>query len=93
MLSSYLEAAKKAVRTKQSRPGVAVHVRLGGEGDKGGTPGDESSVASSYAVWAVTAGRDADSNARGVARVGCSEMAQTEVPISAIQRVQVGCTP
>ncbi|CBJ28283.1 expressed unknown protein [Ectocarpus siliculosus] len=88
MLSSYLEAAKKAVQAKQSRPGVAIHVRLGGEGDKGGTPGDKSSVASSYAVWAVTAGRNAGSNARGVARVGCSEMAQTEVPMSAIQRVQ-----
>ncbi|CAM9323331.1 unnamed protein product [Ectocarpus fasciculatus] len=88
MLSSYLEAAKKAVQAKQSRPNVAVHVRLGGEGDKGGTPGEKSSVVSSYAVWAVTAGRDADSNARGVARVGCSEMAQTEVPMSAIQRVQ-----
>ncbi|CAM9742455.1 unnamed protein product [Ectocarpus sp. 4 AP-2014] len=88
MLSSYLEAAKKAVQAKQSRPGVAVHVRLGGEGDKGGTPGHKSSVASSYAAWAVSAGRDAGSNARGVARVGCSEMAQTEVPVSAIQRVQ-----
>ena len=29
-------------------------------------------------------------NACGVVRVACSAMAQTEVPVSAIQRVQVG---
>eukprot|EP00903_Cladosiphon_okamuranus_P006465 g6325.t1 len=93
MLSTYLHAAKNVVQTKQARPGVAVHVRLGGDdhdaGDKdkdneGGSGTSRTGVASSYAVWAVTAGR----SACGVVRVACSEMAQTEVPVSAIQRVQ-----
>lgn len=178
MLSTYLHAAKNLVQTKQARPGVAVHVRLGGDdndgGDKdkdkqGGSGASKTGVASSYAVWAVTGGwvirlvsarvrslfgarvdflciagvvstyvllhrrrifrwysapcvlmeMGADSvyrfylrvtccllsaiwlcwravflaagrNACGVVRVACSEMAQTEVPVSAIQRVQVG---
>lgn len=64
MLSTYLHAAKNVVQTKQGRPGVAVHVRLGGDdnnndaGDKqGGSNGaSRTGVASSYAVWAVTGG-------------------------------------
>eukprot|EP00752_Nemacystus_decipiens_P008516 g7605.t1 len=91
MLSTYLHAAKDVVQAKQARPGVAVHVRLGGDdtekdgGDKQrGSGNGRTGVASSYAVWAVTAGR----NACGVVRVACSERAQTEVPVSAIQRVQ-----
>lgn len=60
MLSKYLHAAKNVVQTKQARPGVAVHVRLGGDdpddgGDKqGGSGAGRTGVASSYAVWAVT---------------------------------------
>lgn len=83
MLDEYLNAAKEVVQAKQARPGVPVHVRLGG-GDEGGD-GDNMESTGSYAVWAVTAGRDAC----GVVRVACSEAAQTEVPRSAIQRVQV----
>lgn len=87
MLSTYLHAAKDVLQKKQASPGVAVHVRLGDGGsaakaDKGVTT---TSVASSYAVWAITAGR----HSPGVIRVACSEMAQTNVPMSAIQRVQV----
>ncbi|CAM9493474.1 unnamed protein product [Ectocarpus sp. 12 AP-2014] len=85
MLSTYLHAAKDVLQDKQDSPGVAVHVRLGDRGsaandDKGVT----TSVASSYAVWAITAGR----HSTGAIRVACSEMAQTNVPISAVQRVQ-----
>lgn len=58
MLSAYLNAAKTVVQQKQARPGVAVHVRLGGEtegGEKEGGDGvGRNGVASSYAVWAVT---------------------------------------
>lgn len=88
MLADYLRAAKEVVQAKQARPGVAVHVRLGGGTDGGvGKDGRSDRVDStdSYAVWAVTAGRDTC----GVVRVACSEMAQTEVPRSAVQRVQV----
>ena len=67
MLSTYLQAAKDVVQTKQARPGVAVHVRLGGDdsdgGDKdkqggsgSGNGASRTGVASSYAVWAVTGG-------------------------------------
>lgn len=61
MLSTYLHAAKNVVQTKQARPGVAVHVRLGGDdsdgGDKqGGSAANRTGVTSSYAVWAVTGG-------------------------------------
>ncbi|CAM9512220.1 unnamed protein product [Scytosiphon promiscuus] len=83
MLSTYLHAAKKVVQNKQSSPGVTVHVRLGGDTKNGGRPGNNSD---SYAVWAVTAGRSR--NSPGAVRVACSELAQTEVPMSAIQRVQ-----
>lgn len=86
MLSAYLHAAKKVVQNKQSCPGVTVHVRLGGDTKNGGRPSNNSD---SYAVWAVTTGRSRNSS--GAVRVACSEMAQTEVPFFAIQRVQVGC--
>ncbi|CAM9327673.1 unnamed protein product [Ectocarpus sp. 4 AP-2014] len=84
MLSTYLHAAKDVLQKKQGSPGVAVHVRLGDGGSA--AKGDEgtTSVASSYAVWAITAGR----HSTGVIRVACSEMAQTNVPMSAVQRVQ-----
>lgn len=87
MLDEYLHAAKAVVQLKQARRGVAVHVRLGGGNGDGheNDQGDDMDSAGSYAVWAVTAGRDTS----GVVRVGCSEIAQTEVPRSAIQRVQV----
>lgn len=58
MLSAYLNAAKNVVQQKQARPGVAVHVRLGGDTDGGEKEGSDgvsrNGVASSYAVWAVT---------------------------------------
>lgn len=88
MLGEYLDAAKAVVQLKQARRGVAVHVRLGGgngDDDEKDGQGDGMESAGSCAVWAVTAGRDTS----GVVRVGCSERAQTEVPRSAIQRVQV----
>ncbi|CAM9183552.1 unnamed protein product [Ectocarpus sp. 13 AM-2016] len=85
MLSTYLHAAKDVLQDKQGSPGVAVHVRLGDRGSAAnGDKGVATSVASSYAVWAVTAGR----RSAGTIRVACSEMAQTNVPISAVQRVQ-----
>lgn len=63
MLSTYLHSAKNVVQTKQARPGVAVHVRLGGDDNdngggskKGGSGAGRLGVASSYAVWAVTGG-------------------------------------
>lgn len=87
LLNEYLHAAREAVREKQSRLGVPVHVRLGG-GEGTGDADQQRDSAGSYAVWAVTHCRDH----RGVARVACSEMAQTEVPRSAIQRVQVNCS-
>ncbi|CAM9743090.1 unnamed protein product [Ectocarpus sp. 6 AP-2014] len=85
MLSTYLHAAKDVLQKKQASPGVTVHVRLGDSGSAAkGDKGVTASVASSYAVWAVTAGR----RSPGVIRVACSEMAQTNVPMSAVQRVQ-----
>ncbi|CBN75502.1 expressed unknown protein [Ectocarpus siliculosus] len=85
MLSTYLHAAKDVLQKKQASPGVAVHVRLGDSGSAAkGDKGVTTSVASSYAVWAITAGR----HSPGVTRVACSEMAQTNVPMSAVQRVQ-----
>lgn len=88
MLDDFLHEAKKVVQAKQARPGVAVHVRLGGNnsGDRDDRGVHAMDTANSYAVWAVTAGRDVS----GVVRVACSEMAQTEVPRAAIQRAQVG---
>lgn len=61
MLSNYLQAARNVVQARQARPGVAVHVRLGGDdnggGEKqGGSGASRTGVASSYAVWAVTGG-------------------------------------
>lgn len=93
MLDDFLNEAKEVVQARQARPGVAVHVRLGGGNsmcDQEYNEGNATDTAGSYAVWAVTVGRDAC----GVVRVACSEMAQTEVPRSAVQRVQVcsiGC--
>ncbi|CAM9327749.1 unnamed protein product [Ectocarpus sp. 4 AP-2014] len=86
MLSTYLHAANDVVKGKQASPGVAVHVRLGDAGSRntGDVEAATTSVASSYAVWAITVGR----HSAGVIRVACSEMAQTKVPIPAIQRVQ-----
>ena len=87
MLASYLHAAKGVVEAKQARPGVAVHVRLGGKKASSGVDKDDDNtdVASSYAVWAISSGREAC----GLVRVACSEMSQTDIPRSAIQRVQV----
>ncbi|CAM9252394.1 unnamed protein product, partial [Laminaria digitata] len=85
MLTSYLHAAKGVVEWKQARPGVAVHVRLGGKKACGGADKvDSTEIASSYAVWAISSGPEAG----GLIRVACSEMAQTDIPRSAIQRVQ-----
>ncbi|CAB1100122.1 unnamed protein product [Ectocarpus sp. CCAP 1310/34] len=86
MLSTYLHAAKDVVKAKQASPGVAVHVRLGDAGSKnnGNVEAATTSVAGSYAVWAITVG----CHSAGVIRVACSEIAQTKVPIPAIQRVQ-----
>lgn len=89
---AYFDAAKEMVRIKQARPGVAVHIRLGGsktcrnesDNQRNGEA-SETGLAGSYAVWAVTNG----SSPGGDIRVACSEMAQTEIPASAIQRVQV----
>ena len=89
MLAEYLHATKEVVQKKQARPGVAVHVRLGGISvgvDLGDGHIDSTDRTGSYAVWAVTTGRH---DTCDVVRVACSEMAQTEVPRSAIQRVQV----
>lgn len=86
MLATYLHAAKAVVEAKQARPGVAVHVRLGGKKRNSGVGKDDSTdIASSYAVWALSSGREV----RGLMRVGCSEIAKTDIPRSAIQRVQV----
>lgn len=88
MLANFLHAAKEVVETKQARPGVAVHVRLGG-GNAGDvqkdSEGSSMDRAGSHAVWAITAARDTG----GGVRVACSEMAQTDVPRSAVQKVQV----
>ncbi|CAB1114600.1 unnamed protein product [Ectocarpus sp. CCAP 1310/34] len=85
MLSTYLHAATDVLQKKQGFPGVAVHVRLGDRGSAAkGDKGVTTSVANSYAVWAIMAGR----HSAGAVRVACSEMAQTTVPISAVQRVQ-----
>lgn len=92
MLSAYFDAAKEVVQKKQARPGVAVHVRLGGGNNwndeakhRRDTGANRTDLSSSYAVWAVTNG----SSPGGFVRVACSEMAQTAIPASAIQRVQV----
>ncbi|CAM9310636.1 unnamed protein product [Ectocarpus sp. 8 AP-2014] len=96
MLAGYLQAANTMVRSKQARPGVAIHVRLGGKNDDGGGGGGggknggggastSNGNNNSYAVWALTTGV---SSAAGDVRVACSEIAQTEIPASAIQRVQ-----
>ncbi|CAM9136456.1 unnamed protein product, partial [Laminaria digitata] len=85
MLASYLHAAKGVVEAKQAHPGVAVHVRLGGKKiSTGAEMDDNTEIASSYAVWAISSGREAC----GLVRVACSDMAQTNIPRSAIQRVQ-----
>lgn len=95
MLAGYLQAANTMVRSKQARPGVAIHVRLGGKNGDGGGGGGKNGGGgastsngnnNSYAVWALTTGV---SSAAGDVRVACSEIAQTEIPASAIQRVQV----
>lgn len=86
MLTNYLQAAKGVVGAKQARPGVAVHVRLGDKKSNSGVANEDSTdTACSYAVWAISSGREAC----GLVRVACSEMAQTDIPRSAIQRVQV----
>lgn len=78
---------------KQARAGVAVHIRLGGTpGDIGEEQGSDEkktrdATGGSYAVWAITTGRE--SGEVQEVRVGCSENEQTEVPRSAIQRVSV----
>ncbi|CAM9209280.1 unnamed protein product [Scytosiphon promiscuus] len=91
MLASYFDAAKEVVQKKQARSGVAVHVRLGGSNtcssefkSQWSSTDDQAGLAGSYAVWAMTNG----STAGGAIRVACSEMAQTEIPASAVQRVQ-----
>lgn len=90
MLASYLHAAKRVVEEKQARPGVAVHVRLGGKKASSGVNKDDNTdIASSYAVWAISSGRETC----GKVRVACSEMAQTDIPRYAIQRVQVRQIP
>lgn len=86
MLDNYLHAAKGVVEAKQARPGVAVHVRLSDKKGRSDVDKDNNTdVAGSYAVWAISSGREAC----GLIRVGCSEVAQTDIPRSAIQRVQV----
>ena len=86
MLATYLHEAKRVIEAKQARPGVAVHVRLGGKKAGSGVDKDDNTdIASSYAVWAISSGREAC----GLVRVACSELAQTDIPRSAIQRVQV----
>lgn len=89
MLAEYMRAVKSMVQVKQARLGVAVHVRLGGTDaggvDERGRACRSGSNAGSYAIWAITAGRDGVDDVR----VGCSEAAQTEVPRKAIQRVSV----
>ncbi len=99
MLAGYLQAASTVVRSKQSLPGVAVHLRLGGSncGGQGGRRGARRAGATfgsagSYAVWALTTGEGAEDGRPGVVRVACSERAQTEIPESAIRRVQVWTT-
>lgn len=59
MLSVYLRAAKLVMRKKQERPGVVVHVRLGGDAEKsskkeGNNEKSKPSVANSFAAWAWT---------------------------------------
>ena len=90
-LSDYLHRAREIVQDSQAQIGVPVHVRLaGGIGDDNRGSGNlNRAVDGSYAVWAITSSRDKDK----VVRVACSEMAQTEVPRSGIQIVQVSGTP
>ena len=85
MLAGYLHAAKGVVEAKQASPGVAVHVRLGGKNNSGVDKEENTGIASSFAVWAISSGRETC----GLVRVACSEMAKTDIPKSAIQRVQV----
>ena len=93
ILSDYLRRARGVVQDCQAQVGVPVHVRLAGgsnEEDGSNKEDDGSStlqrdVASSYAVWAITLSHDTHK----VVRVACSEMAQTEVPRSGVQVVQV----
>lgn len=86
MLASYLHVAKGVVEEKQVRPGVAVHVRLGGNNRSSGVDKDDNTdIANSYPVWAISSGRETC----GLTRVGCSDLAQTDIPRSSIQRVQV----
>lgn len=90
-LSDYLDRAREIVQDSQAQIGVPVHVRLaGGIGDDSRGSGNlNRSVGGSYAVWAITSSHDKDK----VVRVACSEMAQTEVPRSGIQIVQVSGRP
>lgn len=86
MLANYLHEAKGVLEAKQARPGVAVHVRLSAKKGRSDVDKDDSTdIANSYAVWAVSCGHEA----RGLIRVGCSEVAQTDIARSAIQSVQV----
>lgn len=62
----------------------------------GGKNSDESTTknagrAESFAAWALTATPGRGTSASGTVRIACPANAQTEVPASAIQRVQVGC--
>eukprot|EP00904_Undaria_pinnatifida_P000346 jgi/Undpi1/10311/HiC_scaffold_28.g12762.m1 len=84
MLAGYLHAAKGVVEAKQASPGVAVHVRFGGKNNSGVDKEENTGIASSFAVWAISSGRETC----GLVRVACSEMAKTDIPKSAIQRVQ-----
>lgn len=90
-LSDYLHRAREVVQDSQAQIGVPVHVRLAGGlgGDSRESGNLNQAVDGSYAVWAITSSRDKDK----VVRVACSEMAQTEVPRSGIQVVQVSGTP
>lgn len=88
LLATYLQAADVVAREKQARPDTAVHVRLGGENacnNGNRDKPDNNTTHDSHAVWAVTA-----TGAVGTrVNVACSRRAQTQVPLSAIQRVQV----
>ena len=53
MLAGYLHATKEVVQVKQARPGVTVHVRLGGSSsgvEQEGGPADVMKCDGSYAV-------------------------------------------
>lgn len=91
ILAGYLQAAKAVVRARQSRPGVAVHIRMGGKSGGGGSAIKSSGSAGSCAAWAITILPGRSTSASGTVRIACPANAQTEVPASAVQRVQVGC--